>query len=42
MSAYILYKLAKLGVFFVLAVIYGFIRARAERRKSSQHSEARD
>lgn len=40
--SYIGYMIVKLVVFFVLAVIYGFIRRWNELKKPPQRSEARD
>jgi hypothetical protein len=41
MSDFITFKLWKLGLFFVGAVIYGFIAAR-RRRQQSRRSESED
>lgn len=42
MSAYLTYKLWKLGAFFVAGVVYSFIRARRRRRARSQDFAAKD
>lgn len=42
MSAYLVYKLWKLGLFFVGAIIYGFITGRRKRRQGQPHPEAED
>lgn len=42
MSAYLVYKLWKLGILCVGAVIYGFITGRRKRRQGQRHPEAED
>lgn len=42
MSAFLTFKLWKLGAFFVAGVIYSFIRARRQRRERSRDFEAED
>lgn len=42
MSDYLTFKLWKLGLFFVGAIIYGFISARKRRRNSQRHPSTED
>lgn len=42
MSDFITYKLWKLGILGIAAIIYGFVTARRKRRNSVQQSEAKD
>lgn len=42
MSAYITYKLWKVGAVFLAAVVYSFIRARRRRRERSRNFEVGD
>lgn len=42
MSAYLTYKLWKVGAVFLAAVVYGFIRARRQRRARSRDFAAKD
>jgi hypothetical protein len=42
MSDFITFKLWKLGIFFIGAIIYGFISARRRRRNSRQRPSEED